>query len=111
MVRPPIRVEELLVERGYLGSGVPLVKQIGAGPGATLCRHGGAISTNGTPAALARDTDVLGRSLPLWSGCRRVERSEVFLLNFGSPGSFDGRYFGPSPARDIIGKAHPLWTW
>ena len=111
VVRPPIKIEALLVERGYLGSGVPLVKQIGAGPGATVCRHDGAISIDGTPAALARDADMLGRSLPHWSGCRRIERSEVFLLNSGSPGSFDGRYFGPSPARDIIGKAHPLWTW
>ena len=100
VVRPPIRVERLLVERGYLGDGVPLVKQIG-----------GAVSIDGTPAALAREADIFGRPLPRWSGCLRLGQGDVFLLNSGAPGSFDGRYFGPSPARDIIGKAHPLWTW
>ena len=90
VVRPPIRVERLLVERGYLGDGVPLVKQIGAGPGATVCRHGGAVSIDGTPAALAREADIFGRPLPRWSGCLRLGQGDVFLLNSGAPGSFDG---------------------
>ncbi len=111
VVRPPVTVERLLVERGYLGDGVPLVKHIGAGPGATVCRHGSAVSIDGTPAALAREADVFGRPLPHWSGCRQLGPGDVFLLNSGAPGSFDGRYFGPSSARDIVGKAHPLWTW
>lgn len=111
VVWPPIAAERLLIERGYLGTGVPLVKQIGAVPGATVCRHNGAITIDGTPAALARDADRVGRPLPLWSGCRRLGPDQVFLLNSGAPGSFDGRYFGPSPARDIVGKARPLWTW
>ena len=101
----------LLVERGYLGAGVPLLKQVGAVPGSTVCRTEDRVSIDGLPAAMARDADARGRALPRWSGCRRLDVGQVFLLNPGAPGSFDGRYFGPSPARDIVGKAHPLWTW
>ena len=86
-------------------------KQVGAAPGSTVCRHDGRISIDGTPAAVARDADARERPLPRWSGCRLIGASEVFLLNSGAPGSFDGRYFGPSPSRDIIGKARPVWTW
>ena len=111
VVRPPLAADRRLAARGYLGPGVPLVKQIGAGPGATVCRHDGRITNDRTPAAVARDADALGRPLPRWSGCRTLGAGDVFLLNSGAPGSFDGRYFGPSPARDIIGKARPLWTW
>lgn len=111
IVRTPSAVEPLLIERGYIGAGVPLVKRIGAIPGSIVCRDGVRVSVNGTPAAVAKNADALGRALPRWNGCRRLGPGDVFLLNTGSPGSFDGRYFGPSPARDIIGKARPLWTW
>lgn len=111
MVRPPLAVARLLIERHYLGDGVPLLKQLAAGPGMTVCRHENRISVGGTPAAIARDADALGRPLPRWQGCRTLGGGDVFLLNSGAPGSFDGRYFGPSPARDILGKATPLWTW
>lgn len=111
MVRPPVRVARLLSERGYLGDGVPLLKQLAAGPGMTVCRSENHVSVNGVPAALARDADALGRALPRWQGCRTLVAGDVFLLNSGAPGSFDGRYFGPTPARDILGKATPLWTW
>lgn len=111
IAHPPLRAERMLIERRYLGVGVPLVKQIGAVPGSTVCRDADRITIDGTPAAMARDADGFGRALPRWSGCRHLGPGEVFLLNSGVPGSFDGRYFGPSPARDIIGKATPLWTW
>ena len=111
IARPPLRAERMLVERKYLGVDVPLVKQIGAVPGSTVCRDADRITIDATPAAMARDVDGFGRPLPRWTGCRLLGPGEVFLLNSGVPGSFDGRYFGPSPARDIIGKATPLWTW
>ena len=111
IARPPLRAERMLVERKYLGVDVPLVKQIGAVPGSIVCRDADRITIDATPAAMARDVDGLGRPLPRWTGCRLLGPGEVFLLNSGVPGSFDGRYFGPSPARDIIGKATPLWTW
>lgn len=111
VVRTPLKHEPLLVERGYIGTGIPLVKRVGAVPGSTVCRDDVRVSVDGTPAAVARAADAFGRPLPRWSGCRQLGPGDVFLLNSGSPGSFDGRYFGPTPARDIIGKARPLWTW
>ena len=111
IVRTPEAVEQLMVERGLIGRGVPLVKRVGAVPGSTVCRDDVRVTIDGTPAAVARAADIFGRTLPHWSGCRRLGSRDVFLLNSGSPGSFDGRYFGPTPAHDIIGKASPLWTW
>ena len=111
VARPPLLAERLLVERGYIGSGVPLLKVVMAKDGARVCRYGDAITIDGAPVGKARDRDGLGRPLPRWSGCRVLGASEVFLFNRDAPGSFDGRYFGPVSVTSIIGKATPLWTW
>lgn len=111
VAHPPLRAEAMLVERGYLGAGVPLLKHVAAAAGAEVCRFGDTVSINGTPVGTARYVDGRGRPLPRWSGCRTLGPGEVFLFNPDAPGSFDGRYFGPTSTRDIIGKARPLWTW
>ena len=53
--------------------------------------------------------DRQGRDLPAWQGCRIVAHGEMFLMNWRSDASFDGRYFGPLPASTIVGRATPLW--
>ena len=111
VVRPPPRSERLLVERRYLGPNVPLVKHVAAGAGAQVCRDNDSIIVNGAIVGMARDADGQGRALPRWSGCRTLRPGEIFLFNPDAPGSFDGRYFGPTPVRDIIGKARALWIW
>jgi len=58
----------------------------------------------------ALDRDSRGRVLPTWNGCRVLAVGEVFLMNWQSEDSFDGRYFGPLPASTIVGRADPLWT-
>ena len=58
----------------------------------------------------ALDRDRSGRALPIWRGCRVVTGDDVFLMNWQSEDSFDGRYFGPLPANTIVGRADPLWT-
>ena len=58
----------------------------------------------------ALDRDRFGRILPVWQGCRLVADHEVFLMNWQSENSLDGRYFGPLPASTIVGRAYPLWT-
>jgi type IV secretory pathway protease TraF len=40
-----------------------------------------------------------------------IADGEVFLMNWLSADSLDGRYFGPLPAASIIGRAAPLWTF
>jgi type IV secretory pathway protease TraF len=48
--------------------------------------------------------------LPVWQGCRVVGADELFLMNWQSGDSLDGRYFGLVPRSSVIGKALPVWT-
>ncbi|MEP7457621.1 S26 family signal peptidase [Phyllobacterium sp. SB3] len=109
-VRPPAAFADLMVERGYIGRGVPLMKRVAGLPGQEVCRHGHAITVDDVPMGDALDRDRLGRPLPLWQGCRRIANGEVFLMNWSVRDSLDGRYFGPIPANAVIGRATPLWT-
>ena len=108
-ILPPTPLARYLAARGYLPNGVPLLKHILALRGQTVCRIGRVVSIDGVAAANALDRDRLGRSLPVWQGCRTLRAGEVFLLNPNIRDSFDGRYFGPLPAVSIIGRAEPLW--
>ena len=111
VARPPLRAETLLVARGYLAAGVPILKSVRAGAGQHVCRSADLVTIDGVAVASARDRDRAGRPLPRWTGCRMLSLSEVFLLNAARPDSFDGRYFGPVSVTSIIGTATPLWTW
>jgi conjugative transfer signal peptidase TraF len=109
-----LRTGDLLVvtfldARRYLPKGVPLLKHIAALPGQTVCRRGDTISIDGTAVGAALDRDHLGRSLPVWQGCRVIAAGEVFLMNRQSVASLDGRYFGPLPTTTIVGRADPIW--
>jgi conjugative transfer signal peptidase TraF len=110
VVRPPTPLASFLDERRYLPKGVPMLKRILALPGQTVCRTDRTITVDGTAMGQALDHDRSGRALPVWRGCRAVARDEVFLMNWQSEDSFDGRYFGPLPASTIAGRADPLWT-
>ncbi|WP_028745383.1 S26 family signal peptidase [Rhizobium mesoamericanum] len=109
-VRAPEPLAAFMVERGYIGRGVPLMKRVAGVPGQQVCRHDHAITVDGTPMGDALDRDHLGRSLPTWQGCRRIAEGELFLMNWSVSDSLDGRYFGPLPTNTVIGRATPLWT-
>jgi type IV secretory pathway protease TraF len=49
--------------------------------------------------------------LPVWQGCDVVEDGKLFLMNWQAADSFDGRYFGMTPATAVIGRVLPVWTW
>ena len=110
VVRPPEDAAAFLAEGGYLPRGVPILKHIVALPGQTVCRFGSAISVDAVAVGDARDRDSHGRALPVWQGCRIVAAGDVFLMNWQSEDSLDGRYFGPLPTTTIVGRADPLWT-
>ena len=59
--------------------------------------------------SVARERDGRGRPLPAWQGCRVIAPGELFLMNWQSADSLDGRYFGLIPASAVIGRAHPVW--
>lgn len=109
-VMPPKALAEFLVERGYVGPDVPLLKHVAALPGQEVCRIGRMIIVDAVPLGDALDRDKLGRELPVWQGCHRIADCDLFLMNPSVPDSLDGRYFGPTPANAVIGKATPLFT-
>lgn len=109
-VAPPEPLAAWMAERGYLVRGVPLLKRVMGLPGQWVCRIGNAVTVDAVPLGEALDRDRRGRALPVWQGCRRIGDGEIFLLNSSVHDSLDGRYFGPIPARAVIGKATPLFT-
>jgi len=53
---------------------------------------------------------VGNRPLPVWQGCRIIGEDEIFVMNWQSEDSLDGRYFGPLPASAVIGRVVPVWA-
>lgn len=107
---PPEFARSLAAERRYLPANVPLVKRVAAGQQDVVCAVGRSIFVNGRHLADRRTRDLSGRLMPWWTGCRRLGQDAFFLLMGDSPVSFDGRYFGVTKARDIVGKATLLWA-
>lgn len=110
-VQPPEPLATFLDLNGYLPIGVPMLKRVLALPGQTVCRSGATILVDDIAMGEARDRDGRGRPLPKWQGCRVVGNGELFLMNWQSDDSLDGRYFGVLPASSVIGHAIPMWTW
>lgn len=109
-IQPPEPLETFLDLNGYLPIGVPMLKRILALPGQTVCRTGPAITVDDIEMGRARQRDGRGRPLPVWQGCRVLSGGEIFVMNWQSADSFDGRYFGPIAASAVLGKALPVWT-
>ena len=107
---PPEPLERFMVERGYIGRGVPLLKRVLGLPGQRVCRSGATITVDNVEMGDALERDRMGRDLPVWQGCRIIRDGELFLMNGQVRDSLDGRYFGPVPASSIIGRALPFWT-
>lgn len=104
----PLSARRFAAERHYLPSNVPLIKHVSALPGELLCATGQAVMVDGRRVAARRLRDPKGRLLPAFSGCHQLARTQYLLLG-DSRLSFDGRYFGASEKRDIIGRATLLW--
>ncbi|MFL6959463.1 S26 family signal peptidase [Nocardiopsis yanglingensis] len=109
LVPLPAEAAALAAQRGYLPTRVPLLKRVGAVSPQEVCMAGGIVRIDGVPAAAVLLSDRLGRPLPSWHQCRRLEPGELFLLSATNPASFDSRYFGPVSAATVIGVAYPLW--
>jgi conjugative transfer signal peptidase TraF len=109
-VLPPEPTATFLADGNYLPRNVPMLKRVLALPGQTVCREHLTITVDQIAMGVARERDSQGRPLPIWQGCRLLADGEVFLMNWQSVNSLDGRYFGALPTTSIIGKAEPLWT-
>ncbi|PXX07136.1 conjugation peptidase TraF [Paraburkholderia tropica] len=109
LVPLPATAAALAAQRGYLPAGVPLLKPVAAIAPQQVCISGGIVRIDGVPSAAVLRADRMGRPLPSWRQCRRLEPGELFLLSTTNPASFDSRYFGPVNASTVIGVAHPAW--
>jgi conjugative transfer signal peptidase TraF len=110
-VQPPEPLATFLDLNGYLPAGLPMLKRVLALPGQAVCRSGLTVSVDAIEMGEAQDHDSRGRPLPKWQGCRVVGEGELFVMNWQSTNSLDGRYFGFLPASAVIGRALPVWTW
>ena len=106
---PDRRSAQLFARHGYLPRGVPLLKRVAAVAGQTVCERDREVSIDGRAVARALPVDGRGRRLAAWSGCGRLPNNEIFVLIPSVPTSLDGRYFGPTPIRAVIGRVTPLW--
>jgi conjugative transfer signal peptidase TraF len=109
LVRPPETLAAFLAERGYVARGVPLLKHVAALPPQLVCAAGHTITVDGEIVAHRRAADRLGRALPAWHGCHRLEPGVAFLLNAAEPDSLDARYFGPLPHTSVVARLRPVW--
>jgi conjugative transfer signal peptidase TraF len=109
-VQPPEPLATFLDLNGYLPIGVPMLKRVLALQGQTVCRDALTITVDSIEMGQARARDGRGRSLPFWQGCHALGEGEVFVMNWQSADSLDGRYFGPIPTSAVIGRAVPMWT-
>ncbi|WP_334070748.1 S26 family signal peptidase [Burkholderia ambifaria] len=109
LVPLPDAAATLAAQRGYLPTHIPLLKRIGAVAPQQVCIVGRSVRIDGVPVATVLPADRMGRPLPSWQQCRRLEPGELFLLSVTNPASFDSRYFGPIAASAVIGVAHPVW--
>ncbi|MCW0983661.1 S26 family signal peptidase [Agrobacterium sp. BT-220-3] len=109
-VDPPEALADFMVERSYIGRGVPLLKRVMGLPGQEVCRVRRTVTVDGIEIGTALDRDRTGREMPVWNGCRRIAGDEIFLMNPDVRDSLDGRYFGPIPASSVSGRATPIYT-
>lgn len=105
----PEWARELADKRGYLPSDLPVIKQVWARAGDEICTENRVLSAPGQPPIQARDSDSLGREMPIWTGCRILQQGEYLLISNDVQGSFDGRYFGPVTDQEILGRARLVW--
>lgn len=108
-VAPSPELRAILRTFGVLPDNRLLVKVVAATGGDLICRDAADVTINHRTAVTARSETADQRPLPSWQGCITLSHEQVLLLG-EHPGSFDGRYFGPTRAADIIGALRPLWT-
>ena len=99
-----------LAARGVLPNGKLLIKRVVAGVGDSVCRVESTVFVNDEAVAQARSNDSTGEPLPSWQGCTSLNEGQVFLLG-ETAGSYDGRYFGVTPARDVAGRVILMLTF
>ena len=90
-IEPPEPFATFLADGRFLPRSIPMLKRVLALPGQTVCREELRITVDKTEMGVARERDSRGRTPPVWQGCHVVADGEVFLMNWESADSLDGR--------------------
>ncbi len=94
-MQPPEPLATFLDLNGYLPIGVPMLEARARPSGADVFAEPASRFRSTTSQwARRRITTDEARPLPKWQGCRVVGDGELFLMNWQSDDSLDGRYFG-----------------
>jgi len=116
----PFDIAQQGLSRGYLrtgpcaGNAEPVGKIAGALPGDIVDIERDFIAVNGLRIAHSAiaTRDSSGRPLPHASwGKHRVAADQIWLFGFNDRRSWDSRYFGPAPLRNVRGRLEPIFTW
>lgn len=112
----PLDASNLGRHRGYLSDGAcagnsePLLKTIAAVAGDVVAVSRIGVSVNGRPLADSKPLafDRAGRPLVSWPfGHYRVPHGSIWLYA-ANERSWDSRYWGPAPVRDVLTKVVPV---
>lgn len=114
---PDKALRTVFIERGYLPWGFDcdgteaLLKRVWAVAGDVwvMTPKGIEINSQLIPNTVPLAVDGAGRPMPVQTG-GTVPEGHVLLLSEYHPRSFDGRYFGTTPIKDLISEVVPLWT-
>ncbi|HEX6749906.1 MAG TPA: conjugative transfer signal peptidase TraF [Longimicrobium sp.] len=117
----------LAAKRGYIARGrplgtddvcpdglEPLGKRVLATGGDTVAVADRGLAVNGraVPRTARLPRDSYGRPLPLYpAGVYVVHAGDLWVIATDSRRSFDSRYFGPLPERNVLAVVRPLLTW
>ncbi|MBN8888445.1 MAG: S26 family signal peptidase [Rudaea sp.] len=108
---PPDGVRELIYGRGWLPEGMPLLKTVGGLAGDVYCVRDGRFVVADADLGPVFTHDSQDLPVPQILGCRCVGEDEFLPVASTLDRSFDGRYFGAVPVRNVLGVGHALVTF
>lgn len=94
-------------ERGYIPENGLFMKKIGAMPGQRYCVLKDRFQIDGQDYGPVFSHDLQGRALNPKHGCEIISDG-MFLPISSHPRSFDGRYIGTQPLKEIKGQLIPI---
>jgi len=115
---PDNTIMQTALKRGYINPGTcqggftPVIKKIMA-TGGDVVAFDRQVSINAQPVPQARmlPTDSKDRPLPSPAPNQLAPDTYLMLSDHRPVVSFDSRYYGPVPAKNVIGHIHPVFTW
>jgi conjugative transfer signal peptidase TraF len=115
---PTKAIADFGIKRGYLpkiskcqNNTLPLLKCVYGLPGDTYSFNEDRVCINDNPVEniKRRKTDSKGRKMPVISN-DIVPKDQLFVLTLHSH-SYDSRYYGTIPIKNIEGTAKPIFVW